>query len=738
MFGKPAIWLLVLAAFTADANQGYPRLMSFRTLNSRALEEGYYDQMGMVVTDLHTYLRKNAALKFKRRFPDRLALIQINMERLGLWGSWESIPPQRLEDLGWMDPSILTRQPQMEILHDGRYPLPGFLGWWAYNAGDDILNGIPAGEASVTVKVTHPERFRPSDHILTVRTFGSPVHREVVFCPRDAEGNLDWLSAEAGVVTALDEAEGTITVRRWKTSVPWKEHAAGTYVAPHAVDVYISNAFKVFSSDPADEVLQPWLPNLTRHCPRDPRNGQTACEWLADWYAQFKKTHYSQLDGMVFDVSAGTFYPSDRVSVNADCNLDGDPDAFFLDGVNWWPLGMYDFFYTLRQKLKNLNKPCVLVSDSNHNEDQRFFDLLNGAEYEYSMNPVWYMPETFSSMLDRLLLWESRSVKPAVSFLSNKYPDHIYHGGNAKSLTGVMTLSHWRMDLAVACIASAYAGKDITRTAGRNSEQFMAYAGRKEQMEKYRYPLPPVYDEYHAGGDNRYNWLGAPDGPAQRVVSHLGPELFSKRQAVVLRADSTALWRTEHDSWQRYETIALPGVKFEKDAEYALSFSISGSNPWKHLDNRYAGIPKNSRFRFCMNGVTDVDFGNFKSFYAQEALVFEEPRACVLTLKAPAAGRGELQVDLSENTGDVTISNLTLRKGCADVLLRKFENGLVIMNGSYDDPVTLKISRLFPGESYSRILGRQVPEFNDGQPVGEALTIQPHDGIFLKRNRRQK
>lgn len=760
--------LIFALACGAAAESGYPRPLSFRSISPAAVADGHFDHIEMAISDLHTYARKDAAQTFKEKFPDRLALIQINMERTGLWGSWQTLPPQRLADLGWLDPAAIAGNPQLEILGDGRYPMPDFAGFWTYDAGDNILNTIPAGAETVTVKVGLPERFKPSTHVVTVRTLKEItgqdfVHRDVVIRPRGKDGEPDWLNAEMGTITALDEAAGTVTIRRWKTANPWKAHPAGTYIAANSVLLYIRNEFEKTGSDPARRILQPWLPNLTEFAPRDPRTGLNAREWLARWYAGFWKKHGASLDGMVFDVSVGTFYPSTRVSSQADCNNDGRPDAFFFDNINYWPLGIHDFFHTLRHGLpkvfEGVGDGCLLASDSNHNEDQRFFHLLNGGEYEYSMNPVWHMPYTLSGMIDRLLLWGERGRKPDVTFVSSKVPDEAYHGGDRSRLKGVMTLSHWRMDMAAACMTSGYLGKDISRTIGQGPEaqELLNYPGSASLRRKYRFPPPPVYDEFHGGTGTNFNWLGRPSGPPQRADAHLGPLLYRydaaaagpamqaqgewkagavsrTGRAFTLRAEKVGPWLEEHDSWNCYGTLPLGNTAFEKDAEYTVRFTVQGSNPWKGLSPRYSSIPKNLRVRFNVDGVQQIQLlPSFKGSYFQEVLVFEAPRECVLTLKAPASGTGAIEFDLSENAGEVTIGNLEIRKGCGDVLYRKFEQGLVVFNGSYSEPVAVDFARLCPGESYARIKGAQDPVHNNGERVEGSLSIPPHDGYFLRR-----
>jgi hypothetical protein len=93
-------------------------------------------------------------------------------------------------------------------------------------------------------------------------------------------------------------------------------------------------------------------------------------------------------------------------------------------------------------------------------------------------------------------------------------------------------------------------------------------------------------------------------------------------------------------------------------------------------------------------------------------------------------------VDLTfefEGAEPVYLSNVTAH-AAADVLFREFEQGLVVANPS-GHPVTLDLTRLLPGKQYRRIRGssRQDPMTNNGQPVGNALTLPAMDALFLVR-----
>ena len=69
-----------------------------------------------------------------------------------------------------------------------------------------------------------------------------------------------------------------------------------------------------------------------------------------------------------------------------------------------------------------------------------------------------------------------------------------------------------------------------------------------------------------------------------------------------------------------------------------------------------------------------------------------------------------------------------------DARYREFENGVVFANPS-TRPYTFDLARLFPDASLRRLQGSdsQDPETNDGQPLGEELTLEPKDALFVTR-----
>lgn len=751
---------------TAESSSGYPRPMLFRENFPALLPE--YSQFDMMVSDLHTDKRRFCDVEFKKQNPDALMLIQFNHEPTGIWGTWEMLPKQKLDDLGW-----LTEQPRQDIFNYPIYPMMDFPGHWVYEAGSVTKDPIPEDQI-FTVRVADITPFLPVKHRLSINVAkqfpadSAALLKEVVVYSRLADGSPDWLNADMGSLESINEAEKTITVRRWKTAMPWIAFEKGAYIAPSAVPVTYDNG---------DRVMKPFLPNLTKKCPVDPRTGLTAVETMAKNYAEMKPKVYPNADGFVFDVSCGTFWPSHRVSDRVDCDNDGKIDNFQFDGVLIWPLGIFDFCTLLREGkpgvFPGLGKDFLLISDSNFNEDQRFFDVMNGGEYEHSFTlffPPWNT--MYSSSLDRYLLWNKIGRKPDITYIHNKYADEVYHGGDVKDLKRPATLAHYRLDMATACMGSGYVGKMVLRALDNKKPEVVNYPGLKEERKQYGGSLPTVYDEYHAGR-NEYGWLGLPKGDAFRIQTGWGEPLYtfdrnSKLPAVskirkpweiaapvrtengfALEVKQVGLWRETKNDFTAVVTLPLPGISFEKDCEYVLTFKINGSAVYEAYGPQYHNIPKNLRVRLnSAAGTQHTGSGALEKLdsnvaqlmgdkktddgYHQELLVFADERAVTLTLIAPASGPAGLDFDVTDEKGTYEISGLTLRKGCADVLAREFDNGLVLANGSAFSDAVIDVPSLFPGAQFKRILGKQDPIHNNGEAVG-TITLKQGDGIFLER-----
>ena len=109
------------------------------------------------------------------------------------------------------------------------------------------------------------------------------------------------------------------------------------------------------------------------------------------------------------------------------------------------------------------------------------------------------------------------------------------------------------------------------------------------------------------------------------------------------------------------------------------------------------------------------------------------PRTVTLTLLTPPAGgpiRASFQLGTEPSVFD--IADVQLRRGCSEVMVRVFEHGIALANGSRQDPAVFDLEALAGDRRYRRFSGRQAPLVNNGRPVGGTVTIPPVDGLLLE------
>jgi hypothetical protein len=689
--------------------EGYPRAMDFRHLGPRNLD--IQAVQSMLLVDLIGD-KIEAARAFKKRYPDTCVLMQINDEPNGLWGTWFTVPREYAIKEG------IRCEPEV-------FPMPSFKGYWLLRPGATLATDFPASKPSLTFAVPDPSRF------LHRRFGGKSVSPQDALIYRLGPDGPDWAHAEYVSITKVDADGKRITVERWpRTAVgTWLDFTAGkAVIAPSSGDVYRHRT---------------WVPNLTKFCPRDPATGMDACEWWARHFAQLWHQRIARdtphPDGFQFD-----WAPFHAHKQDADCDLDGEPDGGDFDGISYWGLGMHRFFSLLRSGgngWKGVGGSTLLAADASNVHSQRSFALLNGSENEEFCG--FGRPHAFSSQFDLYSLWCRRGRAPQVSYLQSRYPCDLYYGGDfdrASRRENFAPVSKIRLALAAACMEL---GIHTYRPGGRQDIRDI------DQSVTRRYDV----DEYEAGREGRFNWLGKPLGEAKRL-----PETIRKEP--LLQAD----FQQGTDGWELGP--CLPVVKTDRpvqevrDGRPALRFGVAALqaprlrssaaqlvSPWSkreatkghevtvscrvsanpQFDERegplYADIPRELSIALESEDGARTD--------EAEILVGEEARDLVLTFVVPGTGKFRVICGFGADLGPVWLSQVLVRPGCGDVMVRRFENGIVLLNGSLTTPVDFDTGKL-DGRPLAELDGLLSPLENQGNPITDPVRVAPQDARFLR------
>lgn len=667
---------------------GYPRAMDFRHLGPDSV--AYLSPNTAFLVDFIGQ-KIPAARELKERYPDRLVLMQVNDEVNGIWGSWHVVPREFAAKEGL-------------ACDEAIFPMPSFRGWWLLGPPARLDADFAAAAETVTVRVPDVGEF-------LYGAYGKEFTRDVMlYGLRD--GRPDWATAEYASLASYDKDKSTITLQRWPREAvgDWHGFGAGeAMVAPSVGSIYGLRG---------GPTIKTWIPNLTPHCPRD-AEGRTASEW---WITHFAKLWHERIaptephpDGFQFDGLAER--------PEADCDLDGTMDGCQIGGHNLWKEGLHRFFAELRRAIPD----ALVLADASNVWGSRSLGVLHGSENEEY--PSFLGPDFHASGFDLYRVWSRFAQPPHASYVQGRFHCDTYledDGATAREKGAWYPDSLVRMSLAGACMAN---GIYTFRTSSKRDVGCILDGGGMVS-----YP----WDEYHAGDDGRWNWLGQPLEEAQPQTAQLGDDLLppfapAGWELRVAEASHAAARREGEGSLvaevTRVTTAGRPpsprqtaaGVQLASpptatalspEGEYALTCTLTapgaGTNwHWVALSLEAGG-----------------QLGP-----EQPVLVGESPRELRLTLRPSRPGPARVVCGVGAEPGEVTLDNVRLRPGCAEVFSRRFEHGLVLLNGSATRPYTFEV-----GPGYRRLHGRQAPEVNDGSACGTQVTVPASDGLFLVRD----
>ncbi len=266
-------------------------------------------------------------------------------------------------------------------------------------------------------------------------------------------------------------------------------------------------------------------------------------------------------------------------------------------------------------------------------------------------------------------------------------------------------------------------------------------------------------DEFKAGRENRWNYLGQPleaarrvdllgqapnllaNGDFERDMSGATLALLGNSKAVLARDETQAgqgkaalrisVSQLDADPSDNKVRIELGPFAVQARRDYTLRFKVRADPKYVALDAAYAGLPRRVALLATVGGKAAP--ASVPQALALDILADGTWRDYSLSFTATVDdARATLSFQLGREGGEVWLDDLRLVQGPGDVFVRSFERGVVLVNGS-GEAVSFDLATLFPGVALRRISGTQDPAVNNGTAASGTLTLPAHDALILLR-----
>ncbi len=664
---------------------GYPRAFFFRTVVARGVRD--LDEADFV----RAFSQLNGVMGASKSFRDPTS---------------PTLENQYLTSLKAAHPHQMV---SVMLSGQGRNPISmplDFAGHWLYFAGTSLTVDIGAGDVVLPVADTSP--FKTG-----IGRFGRSTD-DIAICRRDEHGTIDWSTAEQVRLVEVDESDGSITVERGILGTTPTEYPVGSYLAPHG------------ASGPwgSPDAQRAWFPNFATTCPGDPEDeGRSYTDVYVEEIPRFFAPGgaLEAYDGAQFDVLVWNVWARDAADRDWDVDADGGSDDLIVDWQNVYGIGVSEFAEQLRRQPEMASR--LITGDGHSRGNHRSIGVLNGVESEGFPSVGDLAMRDFSGGVNRMRFWdEERSHPPSFSYV-------MFKTGEPDQPAVELPTSRVRLSLA----------------AGPLLDCALTFFDEPEPEEGEDVG---IWDEIFMGRERKRNWLGYPLGETTDLAQD-APDLLAG-EGVALSEDFISrwtVWPIDRGSIERYRhpeygwcvklTPAEPhgsdtgNVVFTYTPQEGSELTVETGDvvayadvwadthpeyPARLISMRYSGLPHPELSRVTVSTwVNEVPFRAMG--YWRDA--------------GPSDVRFQLVVEPFEGSEPFFFRNLTFHNA-VPAMYREFENGAVLANPSLHD-FTFDLEARLPGRRYRRLLGspNQDPVTNDGQTVGDRITLGERDAIFL-------
>ncbi|MCF7983816.1 MAG: carbohydrate binding domain-containing protein, partial [Thiohalocapsa sp.] len=569
-------------------------------------------------------------------------------------------------------------------------------GHWLYYAGTTTTSAISA--SATAIPVADASKISAGQYIVI---YDAPAG--------------SFRNAEHAKVTGVNRTSSPnrITVERRGYKSVAKAHPRGAIVAQHDT----GNAGHA----------ENWGYNMTLSSPRD-ANGNTMGEYMAKWlYSHLNENNGillrgngARIDGIYFDVDNHWSYSSGRHrwDTNNDLVADGGVGA---NGKNFWGEGLDRFYSLLRDRFPDK----YIVGGARRS---RGFGALNGIQAEgwpvtnnyRSPNVNYVGREGFDSMLQRMTV-HLRHRDPYVPYVEalSKAATKLYPHGHRN----VTSNAAFRFSFASSLLEDAYYGQE-------NSSHHL-----DPWWDEYSVDVDPDSRTFgHAIRSNpadetlvraHKGWLGRPLEHRRRVYDadqfRAGKSLINNGGA----EQSTAGWSGANVSVVRDTSRSVEG---------AASLRVSGHRTYDpdskstYVRGPEFNVTKGKEYTFTFAARASemrdliVDVGGAPGQF----LVPNEWTRIVQTFTAERSGTFRPVFYVGRESTLMWLDAVYLFEGNANVFVREFENGVVVVNATpHAEVVDL-------GETFRRIQGTGQDPINNGNRV-TSVWLPAFDAAILVR-----
>ncbi len=589
---------------------------------------------------------------------------------------------------------------QLVLLHyngnacDPRYDTGRFFaGHWLYLDGTTIAEDLPEEWNYSKVKVDDATMF--SEY--TGRLFDRK--EDVAIVRLDEEGKPDWTYCEQAVIREIDYASNTLIIARAQYRTGAKAFKKGkARIAAHVVEGPWNGAHCNLM----------WFYNHSSECPRD-EHGRNCADVLSELIAERFEAgnelcHY---DGVELDVLFRYLFHHSYAYLQdwgadkkrrPDCNGDGIGDMGIVNGVDTYEKGVAEFVRKTREKLDRVRPGIIFMADGGY-PVMRSFRYMNGVETE-GYGTVEDGVLNWSDLVNTHGFWNANAFEPAFSYLNHRL--HVQRWATHR----------------VAFSSAMFTGSAVCQATSPPRKADGSFG---------------VYDELVKGEENVLAWLGKPEGPAVHLVQNESDLLAGDLMPQIRMTSGKArmaegkLCLEGDDDAIRFviADVSLP------TEEFTLMMRAT-CKPMAAYSPELARIVTVRPVDADGNSLLDDHEWWFKHKDRRWGYINENPYDNVFFFHKLPEKTVNIEVSI-ESAEPIVIESMQLF-AAADVVYRVFENGMVITNPGLH-PYTFDISELSPERSYRRLRGteRQDPEVNNGWPVGDTITLDWHDCLFLVR-----